>query len=219
MVEGALVLDQMRVLMLAGTASVLGGGAWLGGAFDQGQYYAMAPADVEMRLAGLQFGPEAGTDLRLLLRSHGPGLLRWDLMSGHERMAEVRANLSPENPGTRVAVEFRFTGGEVLMGLEEEPFVNEIAQIAMEEKIDSTLEGRAFNVELVQARMAAHVAADPQALTNMQQKLHDKVEEDMIAMSGGAQSDNGHDAPITPGKPIPPPDFSETHADGGWGNK
>ena len=129
----------MRMMWLAGGASLLGGGAYLGGAFDQGEYYAMAPRDVETQLAGLQFGPELGdlegqTEIRLVLRSRGPSLLRWDVMSGRKRMAEVRANLAAENPGTRVHVEFRFTDGEALLGLEEDPFINEMAQIATLER-------------------------------------------------------------------------------------
>ena len=50
----------MRGALLGGGALVLGGGAYVGGAFEQGEYYAMAPAAVESRLASVQFGEELG---------------------------------------------------------------------------------------------------------------------------------------------------------------
>ncbi len=212
----------MRMMWLAGGASLLGGGAYLGGAFDRGEYYPMAPTAVEARLAGLQFGPEVGDfegqeDIRLVLRSRGPALLRWDVMAGRTRMAEVRANLAPESPGTRVHVEFQFTDGEALMGLEEDPFINEMAEIAMVEKIDSTLDRRPFNKRMMQARMAAAVAANPQSVTAMQKSLQENVADDMVSMSGDPQFTGSAAPKPRPGKPLPPPDFSETHADGGWG--
>ncbi|MFM7404109.1 MAG: hypothetical protein ACKO1N_08470 [Erythrobacter sp.] len=62
----------MRAMILAGGASLLGGGAFLSGAFDQGEFYPMTPAKVEARLSGLQLGPDAGGSMRLVLRSRGP---------------------------------------------------------------------------------------------------------------------------------------------------
>jgi hypothetical protein len=212
----------MRMWMMAGAATVAGGGAWLGGAFDRGEYYPMAPTAVEARLAGLQLGSEAGdfngeSDLRLVLRSRGPALLRWDIMAGGDRLAEVRANLAPENAGTRVEVEFQFTDGDTMVGMDEDPLVNEMAQIAMSEKIDSALEGRAFNVEMVQAKMAAAVASNPQGLVTMQKTLQDNVANELESIERDRMFDPAYSPPPKPGKPVAPPDFSETHADGGWG--
>lgn len=213
----------MRMLMLAGGASLLGGGAYLGGAFEQSEYYEMAPVDVEARLAGLQLGPESGAEMQLVLRSRGPALLRWDLMAGRDRLAEVRANLSPADTGTRVSVNFAFAKGDALLGMEEDPFLNDVAEIAMVEKIDSTLDGRAFNVDVVQAKMAAMFAANPQAIVNMQQSIHDNVSKEMdrlapprIPREYGEPSSYGK--PTMSAKPQKPTDFSKTHADGGWGD-
>ena len=90
----------MRMWMMAGAATVAGGGAWLGGAFDRGEYYPMAPTAVEARLAGLQLGSEAGdfngeSDIRLVLRQEEIRELRigesnacrlgWTSWLGHER--------------------------------------------------------------------------------------------------------------------------------------
>ena len=87
----------MRGAFLGGSALILGTGAYVGGAFDQGEYYAIAPVDVEARLAGMNFSSELGgangdSSIRLALRSRGPSLLRWDLMMDGKRAGEVRAN-------------------------------------------------------------------------------------------------------------------------------
>lgn len=212
--------------MLAGGASLLGGGAYLAGAFDGGEYYTMAPSAVEARLAGLNFGSELGTatgqpSIALVLRSRGPKLLRWDLMAGPDRLGDVRAHLAPESTGTRVSVDFQFAKGDALMGLEEDPLLNDIARIAMEEKVDSVLDGRAFDATRVQAKMAAMVAANPGAVINMQQSLHENVADEMDRRAPEADYGYGPGYGSTPttatAKPTKGPDFSETHADGGWG--
>lgn len=218
----------MRGMWLAGGATLLGGGAYVSGAFDRGEFYPMETSAVEARLAGLNFGDEAtGAQARLVLRSRGPAVVRWDLMMDGERVADVRAHLSPEATGTRVRVAFDFTKGDALMGLEEDPFLNEIAEIAMTEKIDSTLDGRAFNEGLMQAKMAAAIAANPQGLVNMQSTLQQNVADEMQrgeedefykrdpATSAGKPTISAK--PMTSAKPQRPTDFSKTHDDGGWG--
>lgn len=216
----------MRWIILAGTASLLGGGAYLSGAFDRGEYYAMAPADVEARLAGLRFGPELGIDqgstsIALVLRSRGPRLLRWDLMAGGVRVADVRAHLAPEAPGTRVTIDFRFAKGDALMGLEEDPLLNDVARIAMEEKIDSTLDRRAFDTVRVQAKVAAMIAADPAAVARLEARMGESRVEAMDAAESKEADASGGDAGVTTAsaRPMSGPDYSETHADGGWGKK
>lgn len=228
----------MRFLAMVAGAGVLGTGAYVGGAFDQGEYYAMAPSDVEARLAGMNFGSELSDEggdssIRLALRSRGPSMLRWELMVDGERTGEVRANLAPSEPGTRVSVTFKFTEGDAMMGLEEDPLVNDIARIAMEEKVDSTLDGRAFDKRRMQARMAAMIAANPGAVANMQKSLQENVGKEMDRAA--SEIDDGYDEPGSYGepsaygeptsygkptmsaKPQRPTDFEDTHADGGWG--
>lgn len=228
----------MRGAMLGGSALVLGTGAYVGGAFDQGEYYAIAPVDVESRLAGMNFSSELGgesgdSSIRLALRSRGPSLLRWELMVDGKRAGEVRANLAPADAGTRVNVTFKFAGGEAMMGLEDDPLVNDIARIAMEEKVDSTLEGRAFDKRLMQARMAAMIAANPGKLAEMQKSLRDNIEQEMEEVDrdlpdsyesrkygepGSYGKPTSQGKPTMSAKPQRPTDFKESHADGGWGD-
>lgn len=203
---------------MAVAVSALGGGAYLGGVFDGGEYYPMAPSDVEARLAGLNFGPElngaGGGSVNLVLRSKGPKMLRWDMMMSGRKTAEVKANLDPDNTGTRVSVEFQFTDSEATMGLENDPFLNDVAKIAMTEKIDSTLDGRAFNADIVRSKMATMVAANPGAVAEMQKNMHKNVANELdeiraggysgSAQSGGWGSSSGS---------------YRSGDDGGWGKK
>lgn len=222
----------MRGMWLAGGAALLGGGggAYVGGAFDRGEYYDMAPQTAETRLAGLRLGEEIGPATGLVLRSRGPAMLRWDVMIDHERIADVRAHLEHEDTGTRVRIDFvfafAFAKGDALMGLEEDPFLNEVAEIAMEEKIDSALGRRAFNAALVEAKIGAAAAANPLAIVNMQQTVWQNASDKMAEMDepsypAADHGDTGKGTTAkrpTNAKPLPPPNFKETHANGGWGN-
>lgn len=217
----------MRGALLGGSALVLGGGAYVGGAFEQGEYYNMAPAAVESRLAGVQFGDELGANesdkIDLVLRSRGPSLLRWDLMVEGERIASVRANIAPDGTGTRVLTEFAFAKGDALMGLESDPLLNEVAEIAMAEKIDSTLDGRAFNRERVGAKMALAIAADPAAVERLKEKIDKTSDERRDRWEDDLDREREYGAPTSTAKPTMsakpprPTDFEDTHADGGWG--
>ncbi|WP_073973947.1 hypothetical protein [Erythrobacter donghaensis] len=228
----------MRGAFLGGSALILGTGAYVGGAFERGEYYEIAPVDVESRLAGMNFsselsGESGDSSIRLALRSRGPSLLRWDLMVDGERAGEVRANLAPADTGTRVNVSFKFAEGDGMLGLEDDPLVNDIARIAMEEKVDSTLDGRAFDKRRMQAKMAAMIAANPGKLAAMQKSLRDNIEREMEEAERfdpdayAASRDYGEPGsygkptstarPTMSAKPQRPTDFEDTHADGGWG--
>lgn len=229
----------MRFLAMVAGAGVLGTGAYVGGAFEQGEYYAIAPVDVEARLAGMNFGSELNGDsggdssIRLALRSRGPSMLRWDLMVDGKRAGEVRANLDPADAGTRVNVTFQFAEGDNMMGLEEDPLVNDIARIAMEEKVDSTLDGRAFNKKRMQAKMAAMIAANPGRLAQTQKSLRDNIQKEMERAERAIDDDyssgdygepssygepTSYGKPTMSAKPQRPTDFKDSHADGGWGD-
>lgn len=228
----------MRFIAMAAGASVLGTGAYVGGAFERGEYYEIAPVDVESRLAGMNFSSELSgnsgdSSIRLALRSRGPSMLRWDLMVEGKRAGEVRANLDPADTGTRVNVTFKFAEGDNMMGLEEDPLVNDIARIAMEEKVDSTLDGRAFDKKRMQAKMAAMIAANPGRLAQTQKSLRDNIQKEMERAerefdddysSGDYGEPGSYGEPTSYGKPTMstkpqrPTDFEETHADGGWGD-
>lgn len=229
----------MRFIAMAAGASVLGTGAYVGGAFERGEYYEIAPVDVESRLAGMNFsselaGENGDSSIRLALRSRGPSLLRWDLMVDGKRAGEVRANLAPADSGTRVNVSFKFAEGDGMLGLEDDPLVNDIARIAMEEKVDSTLDGRAFDKRRMQAKMAAMIAANPGKLAAMQKSLRDNIEREMEEIDreypdafesekygepGSYGEPTSYGKPTMSTKPQSPTDFEDSHADGGWGKK
>lgn len=209
-----------RAILVVGGALLLGGGAYLAGAFERSEYYAIVPSDAEARLAALNFGSEAPDGMRLVLRSRGPALLRWDLLIDGKRIADVRAYLSGADPGTRVRTDLAFAKGDAMMGLEEDPFLNEVAEIAMDEKIDSTLDDRTFNRKLVTAKMALAAAANPEGFANTQSTMKQNLSEEMVKAEDPGYSSMYQAIPgrrSTGGKPLPPNDFKKTHADGGWG--
>ena len=228
----------MRSMILAGGAAVMGAGAYMGGAFEQTEYYEMAPRDVETRLAVMGFGSELsgtanGTSaFRLVLRSRGPSLVRWDLMEGGKRIGEARAKLAPSGTGTRVGVTFAFTEGADLLGMEEDPVINDFARIALTEKVDSTLDGRAFDTGRLQAKFAAKLASDPAAMIAMQKRTQenvgkemDRIEREMIANappSPRVPKNLGEPMSLTQPtlstKPQMPVKGEKTNAKGGWGN-
>lgn len=219
----------MRGALLGGSALILGTGAYVGGAFDQGEYYAMAPAAVESRLASVQFGDDElgegeANKIDLVLRSRGQTLLRWDVMVEGERMASVRANLTPDGTGTRVRTDFAFAKGDALLGLESDPLLKEIAEIAMAEKIDSTLDGRAFDRDRVAAKTALVVASDPAAVERLKDKIENVSDVRREQLEEEWERKREYGAPTSSAKPTmstkpqSPTDFNETHADGGWGD-
>jgi hypothetical protein len=216
-------------MLLAGGASLLGGGAYVGGAFDRGEYYPIAPASVESRLAGLSFGEEGrDADARLVLRSRGPAVVRWDLMIDGKRVADVRAHMEPEAPGTRVDIEFAFTSSAEMKGLDTDPFLKDIAEIAMEEKVDSTLDERPFDETRLAAKMMSAVASDPKAFAAFQKKLeaaekrrgfddYDTYSRDRNRYDGTTVRPTASTKPTASAKPARASDVNDTHADGGWG--
>ena len=215
----------MRMMWLAGGASLLGGGAYLGGAFDQGEYYPMAPASVEARLAAINFGPELiihnniEEKIALDLRSRSLRQLRWDLTVGGRKVGAVHADLAPEQAGTRVSVSVDFIENDVIVGGGDDPFTQDFAQIMMTEKVDSILDGRAFDQTAAAARLAGAIAADPQAIAKSQEKLHQQVERDMQHMGGLPSDERRRMAGMPPRDRNADPDRNETDVGGGWGSK
>ena len=66
-------------------------------------------------------------------RNRTPEMLRRDLTISGKNAAKVRADPAAENSGTRVSAEFQFTKGDTLMGFENDPFVNDVDEIAVRE--------------------------------------------------------------------------------------
>lgn len=215
----------MRKIILGGAAALLGGGAYLAGALsggtsDRGVYHAVSPAVVSGRLAALQFGSELGPNeagrIRLVLRDRSATLMRWDLIIDSRRIADVRASFSPESNGTRVAVDADYAYSAVPMEPRKAALVSEVVEIIMNEKVDSTIEGRAFDGEGVKAKTKALEAANPQATAEIEEAFQNG------AVRGGTRLEDEQaygNRPVGSRAPGKPPDFSETHADGGWGNK
>jgi hypothetical protein len=216
----------MRMILLAGGAALLGGGAYIGGAFDagtaeRGAYYPLAPATAGARLAAMKLGSELGPAeagrVRLVLRSRNESLLHWELMFDNKRLADVHASLSPDSEGTRVQIDAAYAYSFEPMETTQTSLLNEVVKIIIDEKVDSALEARTFDRIGVKAKIRALEAANPQATAAIEQAFEERSARAGMR-SEGEQAWNGTPIkPTTSAKPLPPPDFSETHADGGWG--
>lgn len=218
----------MRMMMLAGAASLLGAGSYYIGTAGTGEYYPIAPENVAARLSAIKFGPELimhnGVDetIALELRNRGPREVRWDLTIGGEKAGAVSVDLEPERSGTRVTVTVDAISHDAIYGGQHDAFSHDFAQIMMVEKIDSVLDGRAFDRTAVAAQLAGTIAADPQAITENQQRLQRQVEGDMLSMGGVPSTERKrsdpwqHPSPKNDPAKSAVPDWSKTHADGGW---
>lgn len=198
----------MRTMMLALAAPLLGGGAYVTGFFDSGEYHALAPDEVEARLAKITFGPELflhpGIDAKISmkLQSRSPQQVRWDLAIGDKKAGEVNANLAARGTGTQVAVDVAFVDHDAMAGLHSDPFMQEFAQAMMAEKVTSTLEDRPFSDEAVASQLAGFLSANPAAIANWQARMIEQVEQDMIEMGGA------------PARAAPA--FPKARTNGGW---
>jgi hypothetical protein len=184
----------MRMMMLAaGAASLAGGGAYMGGAFERGEYYELAPAEVSEKLDHMQLPPEFEQAL-------GNGLLqfrnieatseqvRWDLLFNGHGLAEITAELSPSGSGTYVSIAYQVAESSLATDLARDTpldheVIGDMVEIGFAEQVDSYLEDRPFNQDKVAGAMAWYVMANP---TKMQAFVE---EMDRMAPDSGAMPD------------------------------
>ncbi len=162
----------MRTMMLAGAASLVGGGAFIGGAFETGEYYEMAPAEVSEKLQYMQLPEEFSRALgdsgmiQFRTLSATSEAVEWDLLLNGHGVAEITAELSPSGSGTRLSIDFEVLEGALAQDLSagtpiDNDFVGEVIEMGFAEQIDSHLDGRPFNSDKLAFAVAMHVAANP----------------------------------------------------------
>jgi hypothetical protein len=160
------------VMGLAATATLGGGGLWYSGALEGGEFYPVAPAEVAHQLAVMKMPDELqsaldGNDLvRLKTMRSGNEEVRWDVILNGQPVARFVAELIPADGGTKVRVDFELS--ESRMGEAagkhtplSTPLVQAMAEIALAEQVDATLEKRPFNSERVANAAALHIATHP----------------------------------------------------------
>lgn len=178
----------MREIVI-GVAAVsgLGTAGYVSGAFEGGEYYEMAPADVSAKLAGMTL-PEEMQDttgfLSMRTAAAGPQQVKWDIVSGGYSIAEIDAFLEPSGSGTRVSVEFAMLDGPEkeqiakVMPLDDE-FMGDVIEMALTEQIDATLEDRPFDQRKLALMMTGYVAANPGKIANFQQSVQQNLDKQL----------------------------------------
>lgn len=180
----------MKMMLGALAVAGVGAGIYSTGAFEQSQYYDMAPQDVIAKLRNMQLPAqfaelETGAgDVQFRWLGATPEAARWDITWRGEHLADVTANLSPSGSGTNVSVSFEFADSPVtddvrkLAPIDNE-FMGEMVEIGIGEQIDSTLDGRPFDEERMAAAMAVYIMNNPQQAADFAQDMQAMTERDI----------------------------------------
>jgi len=157
-----------------GALALLGGGVFMVGTPDRGEYYEMQPAEVARRLVAASppsaLGSQTGTSgLSISRRTRDQSKVVWQASFIGQPIALLSAQLEPDGAGTRVAVDFDLA--ETRMGKAARAdvgdgidFIEAVLKIGMLEHIDSTLDGRPFDATAMQKEMAGFAIRNPGAL-------------------------------------------------------
>jgi hypothetical protein len=147
---------------------------WYSGALDGGEFYPVAPSEVAHELAIMGMPSEIedsldGNDMvRLKTTRRGNDEVRWDVMLNGIPIARFTADLEAAKGGTNVTVDFELSDSSLGQAAGKDTplsteLVQTIAEIALAEQVDSTLEKREFDRERVANAAAGWIAAHPGA--------------------------------------------------------
>ena len=178
--------------MMLGALAVagVGAGAYSTGAFDQGEYYEMAPQEVAAKLRGMQLPAKfaqlegGGADVRFRSLGATPEMARWDITIQGEHLADITANLSPSGSGTNVSVSFEFAESPLAQDMRQlapidNEFIGQMVEIGGAEQIDSTLDGRPFDERKMAAAMASYMITNPKAAAGYAKDMQAMTERDI----------------------------------------
>lgn len=180
----------MKMMLGALAVAGVGAGAYSTGAFEQGEYYEMAPQDVAAKLRSMQlpekFAQLEGGNGDVRFRSLGatPEMARWDFTFRGEHLADITANLSPSGSGTNVAVSFEFAESPLARDMRQlAPIDNELigqmVEIGVAEQIDATLDGRPFDERRMVAALTAYMIQQPNAMAGYAKDMQGMTERDI----------------------------------------
>jgi hypothetical protein len=219
----------MRAMLIAGAASLAGGGAYASGAIGSGEYYAMAPAQVSARLADMPL-PDKLTEadpegqLQLITIHATEQKVNWQLLLAGNKLADVDADLVPTwSGGTRVSIDFRpRPEGELNQQLAsalplDDDFLDSVIEMSIGEQADAYLENRPFDENKLKFAVAGYAATHPDKLKAFSQRVQKMAAEppspdtwrDAAASESGPDPEFGKAAPAR-GTP------AEPESDSGW---
>lgn len=172
--------------MIAGAASLAGGGAYLSGAIGAGEYYDMPSAEISAKLAQMPLPEELGNstspgDQLQLVELHATSeKVQWQLLLGGNTLADVDANLAPTwTGGTRVSIDFRAapegeSNQQIVSSLPlDTEFMDRVIELAIGEQADSYLENRPFDRHKLMSAVAGYTATHPDKALEFRKRVNE----------------------------------------------
>ena len=214
----------MREIILGIAAlSGLGTAGYMTGTFGSGEYYEIAPHEVSSTLADMRIPLEfsersAGVQVHTV--SSSAQKVHWEMVFDGSAVADVFANLSPSGSGTRVTIDFamRESGTAKLdqqfpMGAE---FFHDMAELAMTEQVDATLDGRPFDKDKFAGALVGYAAANTGKIVKFQQNMQDQALSNMkeFEAQSASASDSGFDETAEFASSSEPDSSGENSGDG-----
>ena len=210
-----------------GTLAAAGGGVFLIGSPERGEYYEMAPAEVASRLAAAPApdGMSAGFSsegFSFRTQKYGDGQVRWHLSMLNRPLADFTAEIEPDGKGATVTVNYEFAdnglGDAAKHDLgDAEEFLGAALRLGMLEHIDSTLERRPFDPKQLQKEIAIYAMKNPDAVKKYMARAED-YEDGTLAIEYELREAMVAEAKInTTGMPDSSPVGASTAPDRDWG--
>lgn len=182
----------MKMVMLGGAASIVGGGMYLHGAPIHGEVYPIPVNDAYHALAALSTPEElgrGGARSDVSVEFIPDESVTWRFKRKGKTYGVYRAKLTGLGEGgthTRVGVTFEKVEDKPaneMDALRDAPMLQKLAHLAMNERIDSTLENRPYDQGAVDQAMAAYLLANPQAVGDFQREAFTAASKTMTEMS------------------------------------
>ncbi|ANY18902.1 hypothetical protein A6F68_00367 [Tsuneonella dongtanensis] len=179
----------------------LGTAGYMTGSFGSGEYYEISPAQVSSDLAGMQIPAEfseKSAGVRIEAISADNEQVHWELSMDGGPVADVYAHLDPSGSGTRVSIDFAMRDGEGTERLDRmlpmgSEFFADMAELALTEQIDATLDRRPFDKDKFAGALVGYAAANPGKIVKFQQNVQDQALSNMQEFEGSSDADSGFD--------------------------
>lgn len=163
----------MKMMVLAGAVSTVGGGMYLHGDFDGGEIYGKPVAETYRELSSMpvprefeNFGNEmSGTELRV---EREPGeAVKWVFSNRGVQIGAMIAKLKPAGEArTRVTVAFQPSDADngVWRIKDAQSFLKAVARPAMVESVDAAMEDREFNKAILSNALVGYLVVNRDAI-------------------------------------------------------
>jgi hypothetical protein len=191
----------MKAVMFGGAAAIIGGGLYVHNPYVGGTVYQMPVAAVYEKLAEMDLPSDMGGG-SAYARGGGVEMDReenksvtWKIRQDGDIVARYTAELSPMGTkATNVRVKFEIDPeGKIAKSgskIAQSKFVADMANITMNEQVDSTLMNREFNQQAVGAKILAYILLNRKALEGFMADIEGEMSA-ARSMSGGSSSRSG----------------------------